>query len=173
MTRYVALLRGINVGGNKKVPMPQLKKVMQDLGYAEVKTLLATGNIVFDAENASADHLAAELEKAFGFAIPTILLTHRQLQELVDSRPFASVTVTDRMHLYVTFLPKPTPAPFALPYLSEDGSLQILQVTDEAVLSVLDLTIAGTVDAYLVWEKAFGKQITTRNYNTVVKLCAL
>lgn len=71
---YIALLRGINVGGHHKLPMADLRKEMVKLGFKHVKTLLNTGNIIFDgvagSENMLEEEIAAHLERVFGFSIP-------------------------------------------------------------------------------------------------------
>jgi uncharacterized protein (DUF1697 family) len=174
MTGYVAFLRGINVGGNKKVPMAQLKKVMEKLGYGNVKTLLASGNVLFDASGSDAT-VASKIEKtlasAFGFTIPVILRRKADLEKLAESDPFKGITVTPETRLYVTFLRDKPKSTLKIPYASPDGNYRILRVSGMEIISVLQLTDGSrTVDAMAVLEKEFGKDVTTRNWNTVEKV---
>lgn len=168
MEKYVALLRGINVGGNKKVPMADLKKLMEKNGYENVKTLLASGNVLFDASPTDAKKLRALLEKKFGFAIPVLLRTGKDIDELIASDPFKNVKVTPETRLYVTFFSHP-PSSLAKPATGK--ALDILRVSETELCCVLTLDgDARTVDAMNVIEKTYGKDVTTRNWNTVLKL---
>ena len=172
---YIALLRGINVGGNKKVPMVDLKKVFEDMGYTNVKTILNTGNVLFETENeVSTKMIEAVLEKTFGFPIPTIILAQNTISNIIASDPFKGINVTPQIRLYVTFLSEKPTSSLSIPYVSSDKSFTILKVTNEAIFSVLDLSKSGTIDAMKKLEKEFGSprgeagnKITTRNWNTV------
>ncbi len=170
MPRFVAFLRGINVGGNKKVEMAKLKTVMEKAGFAEVKTLLNTGNVIFEAPKASEAALEALLEKAFGFAIPVILRPASAIEALAKVDPFKDITVNENTRLYITFLsekPKSKTPP------ATDRVFRIVKVTDGEVVSVLQLdTKNRTPEAMAVLEKTYGKKVTTRNWNTVLKLLA-
>jgi uncharacterized protein (DUF1697 family) len=176
-TTYVALLRGINVGGNKKVPMADLKKILELMGYKNVKTLLASGNVLFDALKTDlislTKKIAAKLETSFGFTIPVLMRTKEEIQKLVKSDPFKGIKVTPDIRLYVTFLSEKPKSALKIPFKSADGDFVILRVTDDAVISVLDLSKGmGTIDSMAIIEKEFGKNVTTRNWNTVLKLIA-
>jgi len=173
---YIALLRGINVGGNKKVPMVTLTKTLKKAGYADVKTLLASGNVLLEAKEKSAaalrKNLEVLLEKTFGFSVPTIVRTADELKNLAAKDPFKGVTIDDNTRLYVTFLGESKPkGAITVPYESESGAFCILLATKTEVVSVLRLNgEARTVDAMNVLEKEYGKDVTTRNWNTVMKL---
>lgn len=173
MTRYVAFLRGINVGGNKKVEMTKLQKMLEAMGCANVKTVLNSGNVAFDADRADALLLERELEKTFGFAIPVILRTKTQLQTLAQADPFRGIAVTKDIRLYITFLGE-KPESTMKTYESAQKDFRILSVTSGEIVSVLDLSKGrGSVDAMAIVEKEFGKNVTTRNWNTVQKLLAI
>lgn len=74
MAKYVAFLRGINVGRHNKVPMAKLREVLEKQGFQNLKTLLATGNVVFEGEEKTTDNFLDILEEIFGFEIGTIIL---------------------------------------------------------------------------------------------------
>lgn len=173
MKTFVALLRGINVGGHKKVPMVDLKAAMEKWGFTNVKTLLASGNVVFQGSQSDTKNIAPNLEKHFGFEISTIILPFEAIQKIVDSDPFKGIEVTKNIRLYVTFLKEKPTSKLPIPYTSDDQSFTILKKTDEALFSVLDVDKKGTVDAMKILEQEFGKNITTRNYNTIVKIANL
>ncbi|HSW48127.1 MAG TPA: DUF1697 domain-containing protein [Candidatus Saccharimonadales bacterium] len=184
MTKYVAFLRGINVGGNKKVPMSDLKTAFESLGFSNVRTLLNSGNAVFDAEKADKEKIEKKLEKLFGFQISVILRTMDNIKKLVDSKPFDRIKITPLTRLYVTFLKDPPPprlrragkseSKLKTPYESPDKSFKILKVTEGEVISLVTLSPKfNTTEAMKVLEKEFGNKVTTRNWNTIVKLVNL
>lgn len=171
--KYAAFLRGINVGGHHKVPMAELRKEMVALGFAEVETLLNSGNVIFSTPATDVDSLeetiAARLEAAFGFPVPVLVKEGGELLQLQVSDPFRDIEVTDDTRLYVSFL-KLHPQEIALPWISEDESYRIISVENRIVCSVLNLSGMGTVKGMDSLEKIFGKNITTRNWNTIEKI---
>jgi uncharacterized protein (DUF1697 family) len=177
-TRYIALLRGINVGGSKKIEMATLRTLLASLGFEHVKTLLASGNAAWDAEGDDITDMRSAIEQGieatFGFSVSVIVRPREQVERLVASDPFKDVEVTKNTRLYVTFLPAPATTQLEIPYYTPTPDFTILSVTDTAVCSVLTLSpTSGTVDAMRILERAFGKNITSRNWNTVVKLAGL
>lgn len=86
--RYVALLRGINVGGNRKVPMAELRTVFEALGFTEVSTYINSGNVIFSA-NVVPDpgEIERVLEKSFGFAIDTLVLSAVEVTSVAQAIP--------------------------------------------------------------------------------------
>jgi uncharacterized protein (DUF1697 family) len=177
-TRYIALLRGINVGGNKKIKMAELRELLTSLGFEHVKTVLASGNAAWDVEGddtaAMQTTIEQAIEAAFGFSVSVIVMPREQIERLVACDPFKDVQVTNDTRLYVTFLPAPTKAHLEIPYHAPAQDFAILSVTDTEVCSVLTLSpTSRTVDSMSILEQEFGKNITTRNWNTVVKLADL
>ena len=176
--RYAALLLGINVGGHRKVPMADLKKLLEKEGFGNVRTLLASGNVLFDAPKGDArkleKNLEAVIEKTFGFPVGVIVRTQEELRALSDSDPFKGVEVTPMTRLYVTFLSDETKkCALKKGYVSPDTSFRILRGTDTEVCGVITLLERGkTPEAMNILVKAFGKKITTRNWNTVQKMLA-
>lgn len=173
MTKYIALLRGINVGGHHKVPMAELKTKMAQWGYQNVITLLNSGNIVFESDDSELKKvesaLQSQLENHFGFAIPAICVNATEISDLVSDKPFEGVEINENIRLYLTFLrEKPVTVKFS-EVGSEDG-FKILGIRGRVIMSVLDLSISKTVKGMEKLEKLYGKNITTRNYNTILKL---
>lgn len=170
---YVAFLRGINVGGNKKMPMADLKKMLERAGFANVKTLLASGNVLFESPVSDIkklkDIMGKDMEKTFGFCPDIIIRTKDQIQKLIASDPFKKIKVTPMTRLYVTFLSEKSKSTLKIPYVSPQKDFTILKLTNGEIISVMELIERGTVDAMEILEKEFGKKITTRNWNTVLK----
>jgi uncharacterized protein (DUF1697 family) len=110
MSRYVALLRGINVGGKNNVPMVRLRAVLEGLGFTDVATYIASGNVILDSGR-SADETGALIEEALPreFAlreerVRVLVLSQAQLQSIVDNRPDGFGSQPDRYHSDAIFL---------------------------------------------------------------------
>jgi len=174
MIKLVALLRGINVGGHHKVPMAELKTLLTNLSCNNVKTILNSGNVVFETKKKDIAGLERIIEMAltenFGFPIPVILIPHKQINELVNDDPFANGEIHKNIRLYVSFLKEPSTTKLKLPYISNDKVFTIIGVRDKFIVSVLDITTSNTPKGMEDLEKLFGKNITTRNWNTIVKI---
>jgi len=172
--KYVAFLRGINVGGHHKVPMIELRKELEKMNFQNVVTLLNSGNIIFDAPEGDLAKLelsiSIHLQKVFGFPIPTILKTADMIYELYSNNPFKDVTLTKDIRRYVSFLWKDIEIDLELPWTSDDTSYKIINKNDKTIISVLDLSVSKTPKAMEAMEKYFGKDITTRNWNTIERI---
>ena len=175
MSHYVAFLRGINVGGNKPIRMEELKKAFAALGFADVTTVLASGNVLFACEKAREQGLAKRIEEklkqAFKTEIGVAVRSVVGLKRLAASEPFRGVKVTPQTRLYVTFLSEKPAGKIKAPYTSPDKTFRILRVSATEVCTVLTLSgKAGTVDLMAVLDKEFGRKITTRNWNTIARI---
>lgn len=176
MKKYVAFLRGINVGGHQ-VKMAELKKELELLGYKNVKTLIASGNVYFESKETDEQKLTKkleqQLEKKWGFAIPVVLRTIEQLENLVKLDPFKNISVDKNTRLYITFLKEKSGSKMKT-YEFPGKQFNILNVTSGEIFSVLQLDGNGrTVDLMNIIEKEFGKAVTTRNWNTIAKAAQL
>lgn len=170
--KLIALLRGINVGGYHKVPMAELRKEMENLGFSKVFTLLNTGNVIFETQKTTSLETKIEdyLQKVFGFPVPVLLRSFEEILAIVESNPFENIKINENIRLYVTFLKNEPKNELSLPYLSKDESFRIIKVKDKTVFSVLDLSKGKTVKGMDDLEQLFGKEVTTRNWNTIIKL---
>lgn len=109
-TRYVALLRGINVGGRNPVPMRDLRRALDEAGYDGVATYIQSGNVLFETARPAAS-LEAEVEavvaRTFGFPVAVVVRSHRQLRAVVDRAPSGFGRRPDECHSDVVFLKAP------------------------------------------------------------------
>lgn len=171
---YIAFLRGINVGGYHKVPMSELQTSFESMGFTGVKTLLNSGNVFFQGEyseeEALEEKIADQLAKTFGFPIPVLIRKGEDIQNIIKKDPFKRVQAHKDIRLYITLLKKLPKESLDLPWVSDDGSFQILEIKDRLICSVLDVSKSKTTDAMNVLEKKFSKDITTRNWNTLLKI---
>ncbi len=104
---FVALLRGVNVGGKAKVPMPTLRSAIEDVGATDVRTYIQSGNVVFRASDAVARRvpaaIAAAIEKKLGFRVPLVMRTAAELDDVTRNNPFLHAGADPRA-LHVSFL---------------------------------------------------------------------
>ena len=174
MKRYIAFLRGINVGGHHKVPMADLRAELVKLKLENVITILNSGNVIFEAKSDDIESLqkkiAVKLEKVFGFSIPTILRPADLIDQLLELDPFKRIEITKDIRLYVSFLQNDVDVEMKFPWSTEDGSFKILCKIDRTVVSILDLSITNTPKGMEALEKMYGKDITTRNWKTILRL---
>ncbi|MEO9885251.1 MAG: DUF1697 domain-containing protein [Balneola sp.] len=171
---FVAFLRGINVGGHHKVPMVDLRKEIEKLGLENVLTLLNSGNVIFSVPGSNPMELekmiSESLENKFGFLIPTIVRKAELIHELLSNNPFRQIEVTKDIRLYVSFLQQESNIELKLPWTSDDDSFKILEQRDKTIISVLDLSVSKTPKAMSALEKYYGTDITTRNWNTILRI---
>ncbi len=176
MTRYVALLRSVNVAGHGRIAMDELRRSFAGLGYEDVTTYIQTGNVLFSAPSRSATVVAGalegRLEQDFGQSPAIIVRTVSQLQRVGTSSPFAARGADPSRH-HVTFLAA-LPAEEALAGLVLPPSGR-----DELVIDGTEVYVhtpdgyAGSKYSGAFLERRLGVLSTTRNWNTVTKLCAL
>lgn len=172
--RFVALLRGINVGKAKRIPMADLRALLESLGHTDVKSLLNSGNAVFAAPRGAAPKLAAEIsaaiEKRFGFEVPVIVKSAADLDAMAAENMLAT-KAPDHSRLLTVFAQSPAD-------LKSLAALKPLLATNEAFL--LGKHAAWLHCANGILESAAGeallkagKSFTTRNWATVEKIRAL
>ncbi|MDG9709214.1 DUF1697 domain-containing protein [Streptomyces sp. DH10] len=177
-TTYAALLRGINVGGSRKVPMADLRALLAGLGYEDVRTYLQSGQAVFASTQGDEESLAAEIthaiEKHFGFGVDVIVRDHAYLKAIADACPFPAADLEPKQ-LHVTYFSAPvTPERFAeidrSAYLPEE-----FRLGDRALYLYAPNGLGRSKLAEHLAKPRINKGViaTTRNWNTVVKLVEL
>jgi uncharacterized protein (DUF1697 family) len=114
---YIALLRGINVGGHKIIKMDQLRKAFEQLGFADVATHVQSGNVVFKSPERASEDLSKKIEemvlRRFSMPVPVIVRTAEKVGEILRNNPFLKEGGIDLSKLHVTFLSQ-TPAKMAV-----------------------------------------------------------
>ncbi|HZB01574.1 MAG TPA: DUF1697 domain-containing protein [Actinomycetota bacterium] len=178
MARYVALLRGINVGGKNAVPMPALKASFEDAGFRRVTTYIQSGNVVFDAPSASQAELTRRIEgilhKAFAHYEASVVLRSRsQMRAIVDRAPKGFCTQPKKYRYDVVFLKPPLTATAAIKDVStKEGVDRIWAANGVLYMSRLD-SRATQSRLNRVAALPIYKNMTIRNWNTTTKLRAL
>jgi len=177
-TRQIAFLRGINVGRNKRVPMAQLRQLLQDLGYTDVTTHLNSGNAVFTSPLApltTGDAIGQGLVRVLGVEAKVVVRTHAELAAAVDANPLRAVAADPAKQLLGFLSGTPDPEriqSIALPTGSGAADDQCQIIGNHLYLwcprGVLD-SMFTTIN----WDKRLGVATTMRNWNTVTKLVEL
>ena len=168
---WVAFLRGINLG-QRQINNADLRAAYVDMGFANVRTLIASGNIIFDAAEAP-DRAAVEKGFAdrFGFQAGTVLRTQDELRQLVAADPFGGRVENADTKLYVTFLAEPVAGTLPMP-CAEAGDFEVMHLTEREIFILAFRLPTGRYGLGMerVW-KHFGKRRlwTSRNWNTVLK----
>ncbi|HHO55429.1 MAG TPA: DUF1697 domain-containing protein [Trueperaceae bacterium] len=174
MPKYISLLRGINVSGQKKIKMADLRGLYSSLGFQNISSYIQSGNLVFDSESSKPALIAGILESAikdaYSFEVPIIVISAQELAEIYNNNPF--VANADTSKLYVAFLKEKSNL--------NKIDLSKWQTRDEQAL------IKGK-QIYLYYPQGYGKSkltnnilerelnisATTRNWRTVHKLVEL
>ncbi|WP_416967770.1 DUF1697 domain-containing protein [Streptomyces sp. 4F14] len=175
-TNYAALLRGINVGGHRRLPMADLRALLEGLGYGDVRTYLQSGQAVFtaDADGDLAAEVEAAIEKRFGFTADVVVRDHAYLRAIVDECPFPAAELEPKQ-LHVTYFSAPVDADrFAgidqAAFLPEE-----FRLGDRALYLYAPDGLGRSKLAEQLARPRVTKGLiaTTRNWNTVVKLAEL
>jgi uncharacterized protein (DUF1697 family) len=171
MSIYVAMLRGINVGGNKIVKMDRLRALFGSLGFERVQTYIQSGNIVFKAGKGSPTTLSKKIEegimKDFGFPAALIVRTSQEIADTISRNPYAKEPVIEIERLHVMFLREP-PTPETLEELARlttkpDRSL----CSGKEIYFHLPNGVARSSLANNPIERRYLSQATMRNWKTV------
>lgn len=107
MALFLAMLRGINVGG-KKVPMAELRSLYEDMKYKKIRTYIQSGNVIFESKETDEIKIsslhAKKISAKFGFEVPVIIRTEKELSDIIKKNPFVKANGIAEERLYVTFL---------------------------------------------------------------------
>lgn len=175
-TRAVALLRGVNVGGNKRVPMADLRRVLTRLGYGDVSTLLNSGNAAFTAPLSALvtapEDIEAALVAEIGVQCPVVVRTGIELVAALAADPLTELATDPARHL-VGFL-SAEPSPAALEAVAAlDVAPDVIAVVGRHVYLWLPAGVSGGLLSKSPWERRLGVTVTSRNVNTIAKLVEL
>ncbi|RZS99752.1 DUF1697 domain-containing protein [Aquimarina brevivitae] len=180
MEQYIVLLRGINVGGQKKIKMVDLKTVLEDRGFDAVKTYIQSGNLVLSCTETDPNTVKKCIETIivdnFGFVVPVFILTPRELQLVYNNNPFLERIndgTLEANKMYFTLLAE-KPKPQAVNNInSVSNPPEEFVVKDNVVYLYAAQGYGKTKLNNTFFEKKLACEATTRNYNTINKLLKL
>jgi uncharacterized protein (DUF1697 family) len=173
--RCVALLRGVNIGASKKVPMAELKRLVEALGFADARTLLNSGNVVFTARSNAVRGAAARIEQAIldeiGVSSRVTVLTAAELGAILDDNPLAGIA-DNPSRMVIAVFADPAARAKAEAMLEKQWAPEMLAVGSRAAyLWCVDGISAGQLGFAV--DRALKNGVTARNLATMTKLRAL
>ncbi len=177
MATYVGLLRAVNLGSHNKIAMSDLREWLTGLGMSNPRTLLQSGNMVFDAAARSAPQLERTLESAavkqLGLETPFFVRTDREWHGIIADNPFPKEAKTDPGHLVMMCL-KDAPGATAVKALQDAiGGRELVRANGRQAYFVYPDGIGRSRLTITLIEKQLGTIGTARNWNTVLKLAVL
>lgn len=176
MQKYIALLRGINVSGQKLIKMEALRKSLERLRFEKVSTYIQSGNILFESSGSDVAVLQSQIKELiqtdFGFDVPVVIITLKELLDVVSSNPYANSVLSDPAQPYVSFL-SAEPSKEALSLLQEIDFGKDEFTSHKRWLYILYASAASTKLSNSFIERKLNVTATSRNWKTVTKLIAL
>lgn len=171
MTKYVAFLRGINVGGNRIIRMADLRALCVELGFASVETYVQSGNVIFDSNKRSAEAVARTLEggiqSRFELEVPVIVRTGASMESIIEANPFPREANSDPNKVHVMFLPaRPSKAYIQKINAIESGADSCVVCGAELYLHCPN-GVARTKLNNALFERILKMPVTSRNFKSV------
>lgn len=173
MTTYAALVRGIGPGDPQKTN-EKLRGALETLGFTNVKSVISSGNLIFDSDETDVHVLEDLIEDAWpnllGFEATTIVRSKEQLQHIVGLDHFHGLEHGTASYLLVTFFKQPITPPFDLPFTPPGKPYKVIAYDDGVLFTVTDNTIVKTTDLMTWIEKQFTKNVTSRTPLTIERV---
>jgi uncharacterized protein (DUF1697 family) len=172
MPKYVAFLRAINVGGHV-VKMDRLRELFAALGFANVETFIASGNVIFDSKSKNTQALERKIEKqlqeALGYAVATFVRTTTEVAELAMHQPFPGSEIEGH---YIGFLSETLDASTTKKLLACSGEVDEFNVAGREIYWQLRTKFIDSKFSGSLLEKTLGTRTTLRNANTIKRIAA-
>jgi uncharacterized protein (DUF1697 family) len=176
MPRYIAFLRAINVGGHHTVKMDSLRQLFESLGYSNVETFIASGNIVFETTAKNARILEREIEnglrEALGYEVATFIRTDAELAAIANYRPFSQSDLDGAAALNIAFLAHGLDDKSSQKLTALRTDIDDFHVHGREIYWLCRKRQSGSKISNAVLEKALGQRSTLRGANTVKKMAA-
>ena len=174
MNTYIVLLKGINVGGHKKVPMAELRALLSKLGFQNVQTYIQSGNVILQSAEMNIQNIEEEIKNAildhFGFEVSVLAKTRQELKHIFDNSPFIE---EKKVKSYFTMLHQ-TPSVELVKIASEkkyDGEEYF--IIENCIYYFCAKGYGQAKFNMSLFERKLETFATSRNYNTMVKLLSL
>jgi uncharacterized protein (DUF1697 family) len=178
MQKHIAVLRGINVGGRRIIKMNELKLMFEDMEFVQVETYIQSGNVAFSTKKyydrqKFENKIEARIFKTFGFDVPVITRTFREIKEIIESNPFIEGDDYDIDRLYLSFLNK-KPSNEKLTMINGiNTEPDKFRIIDDNIYSYCSGKYHESKFTNQFFEKKLDLKATTRNWKTVLKLLEL
>ena len=177
MTTYISMLRGINVGGHKKIKMDTLKQLYVELGYTNVQTYIQSGNVIFQTQDIDAVNLAKSIAKQIleitGLEVPVLVLKLDEMKRIIENSPFVFDLSKNPTSFHITFLSE-TPDIINLEKIkSTDFGADHFELLDKAIYVYCPTGYGNTKLTNTFFENKLKVTATSRNWKTVNELVRL
>jgi len=173
MTKYIALLRGINVGGKRKILMQDLKMLLAALSFENVQTYIQSGNIVFESswtdEQLLAKKIQASIYEKYGFDVPVIIIKATVYHKLIEANPFVTAQV-DTKKLYCVFLNEKPRQEAITSFKDLSFGSDNYFLADKIIYIQYASKISDSKLSNAIVEKKLAVIATARNWRTSLKL---
>jgi len=174
MNKYVALLRGINVGGHKKVPMADLRQLLTELGLNSVKTYIQSGNVVFQSEEKETvsleDLIRKGIQNHFGFEISVLVKTDKEVHDIFNNNPFSEEIKPSSYFIILHTVPDNN-------LVTETSKIQqdneMFQIDNSCIYTYCSIGYGNAKCTTNFFERKLKVSATARNYRTMNKLLEL
>ncbi|UJA21219.1 DUF1697 domain-containing protein [Thermoleophilia bacterium SCSIO 60948] len=176
MTTWIALLRGINLGSRNRVTMPELRAGLTQLGFANVRTLVQSGNVVLDSEldgDGVARAVSDLVARDFDVVTPTVVRSAAELDDVIARNPMRSEADAEPKLFQVSFLAEEPPSELVEALLSADIGDERVAVSGREIYSHHPGGMQRSKLGRQTTDKKLSVVVTARNWNSVTKLSAL
>lgn len=174
MNTFIALLRGINVGGQKKIPMAELRELLEKKGFKEVRTYIQSGNVIFNSSETNEDALALKIQEAikahFRFEVPVLVILPSELKQIFNDCPFPQ---EKKEHSYFTFLFTSPDKKLVDKLITVSYPNEKFIITNNCIYFYCAVGYGKAKCSNNFFENKLKTTSTARNYKTVVKLLSL
>lgn len=176
--KKIAILRGINVGGRRKILMADLRSLFESLGFTETKTYIQSGNVIFSDDSKSSDLIVADkieiaITEKYGFDVPVIVRSSEEIKQAVQNNPFLKNKEADINHLFLTFLKEKPSSENQTKTESYNYAPDQFVILDKDVFLYCEGKYHKSKLTNNFFEKKLKVAATTRNWKTVLKLLEL
>ncbi|HEX8516052.1 MAG TPA: DUF1697 domain-containing protein [Bacteroidia bacterium] len=177
METLLAMLRGINVSGQKKVPMAELKAMFEDMKFKNVRTYIQSGNVLFESNATDAAALSKKISKkimeTFGFDVPVVVVNKKELENAITKNPFVKEKNVVHEKLYFTFLAEAPPKELEEKISLPEGSSDRYSIAGTTVYLYCPGGYGETKLSNNFFESKLKIKATTRNWRTTNELLKL
>nr|WP_321227009.1 DUF1697 domain-containing protein [uncultured Psychroserpens sp.] len=173
MINFIILLRGINVGGHKKVAMAELRDLLAKTGFEAVKTYIQSGNVILQSKedkNEIESKVKAAIQSHFGFDVPVLARTRVELEQIFDACPFSEEKKENSYFVLLSKIPNAELIDEVMKITYENEEFHII---DDCIYFYSSVGYGNSKFNMNLFEKKLGVKATSRNFKTMVKLIAM
>lgn len=173
MSKYIAFLRAVNVGGKNLIKMEILRDVFAKLGFENVKTYINSGNVIFETVKSDdkllADRIEQAIETAFSLKIKVMVRTMAEIEEIIKNNPFKGQFANDK-ELHIIFLSEELSAEKKNLLLSKNNDFEMFAVRNREMLCLLRISVLDSLLGKKYIDNKLKTPATARNWRTINKI---